>query len=345
MPVNRRKNSSENRGGARSHRARRPRGRSGAMTAGWLFLGAALMLAVVVLVLLLPGRNAKGSSGPEATPLPPADGPGSAFQTEETAPPLVHAQGTGGRAVDVRAVRCDFSAPESLTVGVLRSADLSGLADAVAENAGASGWGEVTWTVTNSGELLLRSKAQTPLTADAFARQEAFLTTAQPENLARTFLENSGLIPLLRGYGLTLSTAAENSDGMITFRGTGDAPQTECSVRFSFLYTGAFNQAVVRAVYLDGAVTTSDVVPLKTAIKGAVTWNSADLGGVDVTACEIRPIRGIPFYVLTCSDGTVAYALAVKESALSQVPGAAELYREMMSEGIQEYQEVPGAGY
>ena len=345
MPVDRRNASSKDRGRTHSRRARPRRARSGALIAGWIFLGAALALAVAALIWLLPGRDARGSAGTAATPVPAAAGPGSAFQTEETAPPMVYAQGTGGRAVDVRAIRCEFTPPESLTVGVLRSADLSGLADEVVRNVGQAGWGEVVWSFADSGDLLLRARTPAALTGDAFARQEAFLATAQPENLARTFLDNSGLIPLLSAYGLRLSTAAENSDGMITFRGVGDAPQTECSVRFSFLYTGAFNQAVVRAVYLDGAVTTDEVVPLKTAAKSAVTWSSADGGAVDVTACEIRPIRGIPFYVLTCEDGTVAYALAVSEDVLSQVPGAAAAYREMMEAGLQEYQEVPGAGY
>lgn len=82
------------------------------------------------------------------------------------------------------------------------------------------------------------------LTPDNYDKQEAFLASSQPENAARTFLEHSGLIGLLRNYGLELGTAAENDNGVITFRGTGSTAQSECSVRFSFLYTGDFNQAV-----------------------------------------------------------------------------------------------------
>lgn len=80
---------------------------------------------------------------------------------------------------------------------------------------------------------------------------------------------------------------------MITFRGTGSTAQSECSVRFSFLYTGDFNQAVLRAVYLDGA---ADVpaLAIKKAASNAVTWDSADDGTVSVTAVELRSVRGLP---------------------------------------------------
>ena len=313
------------------------------MILGWAFLGVMVVLAVAAIAMLLKNRPAGAGNGAAVQPTP--HGVGSAFQTEETAPPLTLAEGTGGRAVEVKGIRCDFTEPGELVVGVLKSADLSAIGNAVADNVRNTGWGEAVWSVSEDGSLLLRAKEQTALTADAFERQEAFLASAQPENLARTFLENSGLIELLRPYGLELSRQAENNDGMILFRGTGDGPQTECSVRFSFLYTGAFNQAVIRAVYLDSPLTTAQVTPLKKAAENAVTWSSADTGGVYVTACEIRPIRGIPFYVMTCQDGTVAYAPAVSESVLAQVPGAAALYREMMTEGLQEYVEVPGAAY
>ena len=129
---------------------------------------------------------------------------------------------------------------------------------------------------------------------------------------------------------------------MITFRGTGGTAQSECSVRFSFLYTGDFNQAVLRAVYLDGA---ADVpaLAIKKAASNAVTWDSADDGTVSVTAVELRSVRGLPFYAFTCSDGSVAYALACDESALDSVSGAQEIYEETMRDGLREYVEISGA--
>ena len=127
-----------------------------------------------------------------------------------------------------------------------------------------------------------------------------------------------------------------------TFRGTGSTAQSECSVRFSFLYTGDFNQAVLRAVYLDGA---ADVpaLAIKKAASNAVTWDSADDGTVSVTAVELRSVRGLPFYAFTCSDGSVAYALACDESALDSVSGALEIYEETMRDGLREYVEISGA--
>ena len=132
---------------------------------------------------------------------------------------------------------------------------------------------------------------------------------------------------------------------MITFRGRGQDERTECTVQFSFLYTGAFNQAVLRGTYLAGAVTTDKVLSLKKAAENAVTWGSADNGAVDVVSAELRSIRGLPFYAMTCSDGTVAYALAVPETELDAVPGGREIYEKMMEDGIQEYMEIPGAGF
>ena len=144
------------------------------------------------------------------------------------------------------------------------------------------------------------------------------------------------------GKIVELGTAAENDNGVITFRGTGGTAQSECSVRFSFLYTGDFNQAVLRAVYLDGA---ADVpaLAIKKAASNAVTWDSADDGTVSVTAVELRSVRGLPFYAFTCSDGSVAYALACDESALNSVSGAREIYEETMRDGLREYVEISGA--
>ena len=327
------------RGGAGKKRRALTRGEKTALLVLWVFLGLTLLAALAALVTLLAGKGRAGASGPAAP------GPGSAYSAQQTAPPIVTQEGTSGRKVDIRQIACDYGEPQELTVGGLRSVDLSEMGAALAKNAGAAGWGEIVWDVTSDGSLLLRAAQPAALTADAFERQEAFLASAQPENLARTFLDNCGLIPLLREHGLTLSTQAENNNGMITFRGSGAAAQTDCYVRFSFLYTGAFNQAVVRAVYLSGATVCTRVVPLKTAAASAVTWSSADSGPTNVTAVEIRSIRGLPFYVLTCQDGTEAYALAVEQGALAEIPGAAELYAEMMREGIVEYVETPGAAY
>ncbi len=327
------------RGGAGRKRRPATRGEKTALLVLWIFLGLTLLAAAAAIVMLLPGKDRAGTPGTAAPGL------WSAAAPAQTAPPIVAQEGTSGRKVDIRQILCNYPEPQEVTVGVLRSVDLTELGSTLAKNAAAAGWGEILWERTSDESLLLRAAQPAALTADAFERQEAFLASSQPENLARTFLDNCGLIPLLKEHGLTLSAQAENNNGMITFRGSGTTAQSDCRVRFSFLYTGAFNQAVIRAVYLDGAMTSTQVVPLKTAAASAVTWSTADSGPTNVTAAEIRPIRGLPFYVLTCEDGTEAYALAVEQSVLAQIPGATELYSEMMREGIVEYVETPGAAY
>ena len=315
---------------------------------GWVFLGVVLVLAVAAIAMLFPGRSGRektSAPAPVSTALPAGSNGGSAFAADTTAPPLTFADGTGGRLVEIDRIRCDFTEPESITFGVLRGVDMSDVAPTLAANAAAAGWGTLEYTWSDDGYLVLMAAEHTVLNGEDFEKQEAFLASAQPENLARTFMDNVGLIPLLKQYGITMTNYAENNDGMITFRGRGEDAQSECSVEFSFLYTGAFNQAVLRAVYLSGRVTTDKVLSLKKAAESAVTWSSAESGAVDVTAAELRSIRGLPFYVLTCSDDTVAYALAVPESELDAVPGAREAYTEMMTAGIQEYVEVPGAAY
>ena len=317
------------------------------LLAGWIFLGVVLVLAVAAIAMLLRGRSAPAETAPLPTPppLPVADGPGGAFTAEETAPPITYAEGTRGRLVEIRRIACDFTEPGSITFGVLQGVDTSAMAGTLAANAAAAGWGELEWSSGDDGYLLLRAKEHPVLNGDDFERQEAFLASAQPENLARTFMDNIGLIPLLRDYGITLSNYAENNDGMITFRGRGQDERTECTVQFSFLYTGAFNQALLRGTYLAGAVTTDKVLSLKKAAENAVTWGSAENGEVDVVSAELRSIRGLPFYAMTCSDGTVAYALAVAGAELDAVPGARSIYEGIMANGIQEYMEIPGAGF
>ena len=331
------------RGGKKKRPSRRRRSAGIALVAGWIVLIVLNTLAAAAVLALLPRGSRTGSSVIENTPLPGSDGPGSAFRTDETAPPLTILDGTGGRKVEIGQFRCDYTPPESVTVGVLRSVDLASVGETVRANVSAAGWGDVACSVTGTGELLIRAASQTVLAGADYPRQEAFLASAQPENLARTFLENSGLIPLLREHGLQLSTAVENDGGMITFRGTGDAPGAECAVSFSFLYTGAFNQAVLRATYLDSSVTTDRVLSLKKAGESAVTWSSAENGDVTVVKAELRQIRGLPFYVFTGEDGTVSYALAVERTVLGEVSGAETVFSELMRSGIQEYVEISGA--
>ena len=317
------------------------------LLAGWIFLGVVLVLAVAAIAMLLRGRSAPGEAAPlpTAPPLPVSDGPGGAFATEETAAPITFAEGTHGRLVEIRRIACDFTEPETITFGVQQGVDTRAMADTLTANAAAAGWGKLSWKCSDDGYLLLRAEEHQVLNGDDFERQEAFLASAQPENLARTFMDNVGLVPLLRDYGITLSNYAENNGGMITFRGRGQDERTECTVQFSFLYTGAFNQMVLRGTYLSGAVTTDKVLSLKKAAENAVTWGSAENGAVDVVDAELRSIRGLPFYALTCSDGTVAYALAVPEPELDAVPGARSILEGIMANGIQEYMEVPGAGF
>ena len=333
-------------GDNQKRRAAPRREQSGTHTAlviGWAFLGLMILLAVAAIIALLPRREKPAApAAPQATTAP---GPGgSAFvNPETTAPPLSTQDGQGGRSVVISDILCDYAEPEEVVVGTLQSVDLTALAESVIQNVRSAGWGEVEYTVTENGSLLLHAASLPQLSAADYEKQTDFLASSQPENLARTFLDNSGLIGLLRQYGLNLSSAAENNGGEITFRGTGDAPQAECSVRFTFLFTGAFNQAVVRAVYLSDAVTVRDIVPLKRAVAHAVTWDAGEEAVTAVTGVELRHVRGIPFYVLTCSDGTVAYALAVTEDALGQVPGAEAVYRELLSGGIQDNIAIPGA--
>ena len=312
----------------------------GILIAGWILLAALLVLSVVLLAHLLT------RSDPEpAAVSAPAVGPGpagSAFSGE--GPALSTGEGKGGRAVKIRSIDCAFNLPGEVTIGRLETLDLSGIAQQVGDNVRSAGWGETVWSVTENGTLLIRAKNLAALTPADYERQAAFLTGPQPENMARTFLENSRLIPMLRDYGLVLDTAAENNNGEISFRGAGNTPGTECTARFTFLYTGAFNQAVIRAVYLADAVSTDKVLTLKQAAADAVTWSAGDgEGSVSVIGAELRHIRGIPFYVLDCSDGTAAYALAVEEEALDLVPGAADVYRQLLRDGIQDNISIPGA--
>lgn len=310
---------------------RRKRGKnSSLLITGWVFLGVMILLAAAALVRLLPAREA-----PEEPIATAAPGPaGSAFSPQGN-PGGSARDGQSGRSVSIRGFDCEFTPPSEITFGRLSTVDLSAIGKKVGDNVRAAGWGETTFSVTDSGALLLRAVNMPVLGGADFERQSEFLKTDKPVQISRTFLENSGLIPLLRDYGLTLSTAVENNNGEILFRGTGTLPGCECSARFTFLYTGAFDQAVIRAVYLADAVTVKDITPVKKAAGRAVTWMAGSGEGVRVTAVELRHVSGLPFYVFTCSDGTTAFALAVDESALSAVPGASETYSRLMSDGIE----------
>lgn len=304
---------------------------------GWGFLAAVLVLAAAVSLRLALGDGDGEDPAPTIDPGPA----GSAFGGDGVQT-LTTDEGDGGRTVNITGMDCAYTEPEEITFGLLENVDVSGIGTQAAENLRAAGWGEITWSQTEEGMLLLRSVDPPVLGGGDFEEQAAFLDSDKPEAFARTFLENSGMVSLLRDYGISLNTSqVENNDGEIVFTGTSSQPGGTCELRMIFFYTGAFNQATLRATYLAGAVSTDRVVPLRRAVKNAVTWTSGS-GETRVTQVELRHIRGLPFYVFTCDDGTVAYALAVEENALDGVPGAAEVYQELLGGGIENNVTVSG---
>ena len=313
---------------------RSPRDRSARLLRiGWIFLALVLALAVVAVIWLLrPAETAAlvepGSPAPTQAPARPAR-----TESRETEPSV------GGRKVSIRGIDCDFTPPESLTFGVYGGVDFSPAFETIRSNIVRGGWGGVSCTDTGDG-VLIRSAEAPGLSAADYDKQTEFLASDRPEALARTLLQDSGLVSVLAQYGLTLDLTAENDGGAIRFRGGGEGGT--CSVEFSFLFTGAFNQARLRAVALRDPVTTEDVVPLARAAAEAVSWASSGEENTRVTAAEIRSFRGLPFYVLQCDDGTTAYALAVTEKALDASPEARNVYEELLRSGLQEYVSIPG---
>lgn len=307
--------------------------------AGWIFLLVAILAAVAAILYLVLVKD-KGIDI-----LHPAAGTaGGQTQTDAGQADDVP-DGNGGKTISISGVLCDFAEPDSVTFGVRRTVDFSGLADALIENARAAGWGTLVSSLSEDGALLVYPETNRVLPGDKYDAQTAFLQSAQPEALARTFVSDAGLYGLLQGYGITLSTDVSNNNGVIGFSGTSDQPQSECRAQLNFLYDGSLNQLKLYAVYLADAVTTEDVTPLKEAVKDAVSWTYAGTEATQVTAAELRSVSGIPLYVLTCADGSVAYALAVKYSTLAQYPEALAVYETMMKGGIQEYVRTEGAGY
>lgn len=306
------------------------------MLAGWIFLGVAIAVAVVAIVVLL------GQKEPELSPWEPT------YPSNETvAPPQTGgtAGADGGTSVIINGIQCSFTPPAELTFGVVDKVDLTGIADTICANAARSGWGSLTYRTSDDGSLVFSPAKAAVLPGDKYEEQAAFMNSSRPEDLARTFLTDCGIYNHLANYGITLSLDMERTGGGLLFRGTSGGPESESWVRLSFLYDGSLNQMKVYATELADAVTTQAVLPLEKAASQAVSWNSTGLSATQVTAAEIRSIGGVPFYVFTCADGTTAYSLAVEKSALEASPRAKAAYEQRMLTGIQEYVRLEGAGY
>lgn len=307
-----------------------------AALAGWIFLAVAILAAVVAIVLLL------GQKEPEVPAWEPT------YPSNETvAPPQTGstAGDKGGSRVIINGIQCDFTPPAELTFGVVESVDLSAIADTLCANAGRAGWGALVSRQSGDGSLLIYRQNASVLPGDKYEEQAAFMESSRPEDLARTFLTDCGIYNHLANYGINLSLEMERTEGALLFRGSADGLESESWVRLSFMYDGSLNQMKVYAVHLANPVTTQAVVPLEMAASQAVCWTSTGLSATQVTAAEIRSVKGIPFYALTCTDGSTAYALAVEESALDANPAARAVYEEVMLTGIQEYVRLEGAGY
>lgn len=310
---------------------------------GWIFLAVVAVLAVLAAVLLLRPEKAED---PADEPPKPTSAPAESAVEEKSGGkkdvPIMESPEETGRRVKITAFDCAFTEPDTLTFGIVKSADLSSVGERAAANASALGWGGIQSSIASDGALILANKNPTPLSAADYDKQTAFLESGAAEDYARTFLRDSQILDLLRQLGLEINTAApKNSDGAVTFTGNGSFGET-CSIRFTFLYTGEFNQARIEAHVLTDAVTTDRVVSPAKAASQAVSWTSSGGEEATVTQVEIRSVRGLPLYAFTCADGSAAYALAVEEEVLSECPGAVELWQELSAEGIQEYIEMPG---
>ena len=307
-----------------------------ATLAGWIFLGVAIVAAIVAIVVLL------GQKEPELPAWEPT------YPSNETvaAPQTGGLAGAdGGSSVIINGIQCAFTPPAELTFGVVESVDLTSIADTVCANAARMGWGSLAYSRSEDGSLLFYPVNAKVLPGDKYEEQAEFMKSSRPEDLARTFLTDSGIYNQLANHGITLSLDMERQGGGLLFRGSAQGVDSESWVRLSFLYDGSLNQMKVYAVQLADAVTTQAIVPLEKAASQAVSWSSTGLSATQVTAAEIRSVSGIPFYVLTCADGTTAYALAIEESALEASPRAKAEYEKLMLAGIQEYVRLEGAGY
>jgi len=331
------KHNSESRRGASAPTEREKKNKR-ILLIGWIFLGVVALLVIGAAVYLLLPRESR-----DDTPSSPEVRAVNITPVTEQEEHRYTASAEGGGTVSIRKILCDFQEPETLTYGVLTTADLTPFGERACANVRAAGWGAVKATVSQDGSLILSGEEAPLLTADAYEQQKEFLASSQPENLARTFLEQSGLVNMLRELGITLSTDVTNEDGEITFTGTGDTTGGECTITFSFLYTGAFNQARLRCTVLSDATVTDQVVTLRRAASQAVSWSYAGDEEVNVDGVEIRSVRGLPFYVFHCDNGENAYALAISRDALAAVPATESVYSEIMAGGIQEMLVLSGA--
>ena len=115
-----------------SRRARRASQKK-VMLIGWIFLGVMLAAALAAVILLLPGRDKAPDTEDRPLSVPqlnPGVG-GSAFQTEQTAPPIETGNAGSGRRVSVNRFDCDYTPSETVTLGVLRSVDLAAIGETV----------------------------------------------------------------------------------------------------------------------------------------------------------------------------------------------------------------------
>lgn len=298
-----------------------------------------LAAAGAVLFLILTGEGEKPETAPAGPSVPVWYGEGA---KQENGAPAASVPETGGNQAKISRVP-DTDTPGTLTLGLAEAVDFSADADTIAANLAQAGWGRLKWSVSSDGGLLLYNPEAPVLSPEDYEKQTAWLETSGPEQQARTFLQNSGVLRRLEARGYTLDLTAIHKEGDIAFEGS-DAAGMPCSIRFSFLYTGSFNQAVLTAETMENTSVTDRVISAKRASDKAHTWNGTGAEAVEALSCELRSIRGIPFWVYHCADGSTAYALAVEEEALSQVPGLAGTYAGLMELGLQEYVFVPGAG-
>ena len=149
-----------------SRRARRASQKK-VMLIGWIFLGVMLAAALAAVILLLPGRDKAPDTEDRPLSVPQmisGKAKDTIEETEQTAPPIETGNAGSGRRVSVNRFDCDYTPPETVTLGVLKSVDLTALGETVAANVAANGWGSVTYSVSENGSLLLQNPGAPALT-------------------------------------------------------------------------------------------------------------------------------------------------------------------------------------
>lgn len=246
-------------------------------------------------------------------------------------------------------IETEYDEPSDLYIAKQSSVQLTEEdMETIIHNLTETGWNDVTGRLSSfqSDTQFVLNLSQ-PETFDYSSLGEKdeipnFTATEKHVEFAKQFLNDSGIINVLKGHGVELSNQPSDETFATLFYGYYQGFRTETYLRLHFSPDGTLGDAQLYVVSFEDPLLTSKILPLEEAIKDAFYCSvCTGLGDDKYSIISVEAVykSGLPFYELELhneQNGTImnGYALAVDYNEIESDEELMKVFDNLMRDGI-----------